>query len=327
MNVISNIPVADLETATPEQLDVHFEQIPEGHGVWWLFQAFWRMPPSGCFLHNMIAPDVYVLALFKLLFFRRVHIAVMDLLLPLPAPGLINRLKLMVRRLLLSQVDVFINYASDTRGFERVYGIPAEKFRYVPFKINNWQQVQNQEISDEGYVFVGGQTRRDFDALFAAVRDLPIPVRVVTPNDHVLVQNGSRLPESEFPPNVTLVRDAVTPETFVPQIAAARLAVLPILPENISPSGIGVSLQCMALGKCTIISTGPSANEVLEDGKTALIVPAGDAAALRKAILEAWEDDNLRERIAAAGRTYARALGNQDRLHRDCVELVCELWA
>ncbi len=326
MNVISNIPATDLKTATPERLHIHFEQIPEGHGLWWLFRAFWRIPSRGCFLHNMIAPDVYVLAFFKLLFLRRVHIAVMDLLLPLPASGTVNRLKLMVRRLLLTQVDVFINYARDTRGFQRVYGIPAQKFHYVPFKINNWEQVRSQETSDEGYIFVGGQTRRDFDALFEAVRDLPFPVRVVTPNDHVLVQNGSRLPASEFPPNVTLVRDAVTPDTFVPQIAGARLAVLPILSENISPSGIGVSLQCMALGKCTIISTGPSANEVLEDGKTALIVPAGDAAALRQAILQAWQDDDLRERIAATGQAYALALGDQDRLHRDCVELVHELW-
>ena len=325
--MISNIPATDLETADPGRFDVQFEQIPDGHGLWWLFRAFWRVPPRGCFLHNMIAPDVYILALFKLMFFRRVHIAVMDLLLPLPAPGIVPRLKLLVRRLLLTQVDVFINYARDTRGFERVYGIPAEKFRYVPFKINNWQQVERQKITDEGYIFVGGQTRRDFDTLFEAVRDLPFPVRVVTPSDHVLVQNGSRLPASEFPPNVTLVRDAVTPETFVPQIAGARISVLPILPENISPSGIGVSLQCMALGKCTIISTGPSANDVLEDGETALIVPAGDASALREAILSVWQNDELREQIAAAGKAYARSLGNQDRLHRDCIELVCELWA
>jgi glycosyltransferase involved in cell wall biosynthesis len=90
--------------------------------------------------------------------------------------------------------------------------------------------------------------------------------------------------------------------------------VIPIVPDSTTQAGIGVYLQAMALGKCVIASTSLGVSDVLTD--QAIIVPAGDADALRRAIERAWNDDQYRARFAETGRRYALPLGGEDELRR-----------
>lgn len=58
------------------------------------------------------------------------------------------------------------------------------------------------------------------------------------------------------------------------------------------------AFEAMAAGRPIVASDLPSSREVLEDGRTALLVPPGDAAALAAALTRLLDDVALRERLA-----------------------------
>lgn len=263
---------------------------------------------------NCSPPDLFELCAAKaLLPFSRCRIVSLDTVLPVPRTDTVSRRAgLAAKRFLFRRAALFIEYFRDTRGYERYYGIPRERFRYVPFKINRYERVLQTPVSDEGYVFCGGNTRRDFATLIAAARQLPYPVRIVTMAESVIGGHGSTLDERNLPPNVTVVRHDGS-ESFLAHVAASRLVALPILRENISASGIGVYLASMALGKCVVISEGPAVNGVVPDG-AAVIVPPEDPEQLAAAIERAWTDDAWRIAVADSGRRYALSLGGEERL-------------
>jgi glycosyltransferase involved in cell wall biosynthesis len=109
------------------------------------------------------------------------------------------------------------------------------------------------------------------------------------------------------------------PEFFVESMAGARLVVLPLLKDAVTQAGIGVYISAMALRKCVIISSGLGVDDVLLDDQ-AMIVPAGDAAALRDAIRLAWESEEVREKYAGPAYEYAMALGDANNLRRSILE-------
>jgi glycosyltransferase involved in cell wall biosynthesis len=263
---------------------------------------------------NCSPGELFDLCLAKLMLpFSRGRIVSLDTVLPVPyADSLPARLKLGLKKVLFQQCHLFIEYFRQTEGYERHYGIPRDRFRYVPFKINRYERVINTPTRDDGYVFCGGNTRRDFQTLVEAVGHLPIPVKIVTMPDSVIAGHGSVLNEQHLPPNIEVIRHDGT-DTFLDYIAAARLVALPIRRENISASGIGVYLASMALGKCVVISEGPAVNGVVPPG-AAVIVPPEDPQALRAAIERMYADDEARRSVAAAGQAYALGLGGEERL-------------
>lgn len=287
-------------------------------------RGLWAQREADYAVINCSPNDLFHCCLFKVLTpFSRVKIVSLDTVLPIPrAETWQQSLTLFVKRQLFGRVHLFIEYFRDTQGYERYYGIPADKFRYVPFKINRYERVRQTPTSDEGYIFCGGNTRRDFQTLLQAVEGLPYTVKIVTMGEAVIQGHGSSLDERALPPNVAVVRHDGS-DSFLDFIARARLVALPIKRGNISASGIGVYLASMALGKCVVISEGPAVNRVVPDG-AAVIVPPEDAAALRAAIVRAYTDDAFRERVAAAGQAYALALGGEDRLCESVMRTLIE---
>ena len=73
-----------------------------------------------------------------------------------------------------------------------------------------------------------------------------------------------------------------------------------------------------------IISAGPSADGILTDRFNALIVPPENPQALRNAIIEAYENNELRERIAHNGYAYAMQLGDDVQLNKSIVKKIYE---
>ena len=248
--------------------------------------------------------------------FRRCRLVTLDFFVVTP-----GRLMLPLARLALRRVALLLVYFRDSSRFQKRYGLPAGRFCYVPFKINSWERVLVTPVLDEGYIFVGGRSRRDFRTLFEAVRDLPYPVRVLTAHEPDIRPHGSTLAGLTPPPNVTMHFNDSDSAVFVDMMARSRLVVLPIVKESGIQAGIGVYLMGMALRKCVIISEALGVSDVLIDGQ-AYIVPPGDAGALRRAIGRLWNDPAERERYAEAGYRYARPLAGEDQLRRNIVEAV-----
>jgi glycosyltransferase involved in cell wall biosynthesis len=221
----------------------------------------------------------------------------------------------------LGRIHKLLVYFRDSARFEARYRLPPEKFHYIPFKINSWELVQAAPISDEGYIFVGGRSRRDFRTLFEAVRPLPYPVKILTASEPEINPHGSTLAGLEPPPQVEIVYRDTDAQLFVRLIANARLVVLPIVKDSEIQAGIGVYLLSMALRKCVIISEAVGVSDVLLDGQ-ACIVPPGDVRALGDAIHKLWLDDALREKYAETGYRYATPLGSEDSLRRSILRAI-----
>lgn len=275
-------------------------------------------------LINCSPHDLLLFCLLKWLRpFARCRIVSQDTVLPIPLRASFSQqLRWWAKIVLFKQVDLFIEYFRDTRGYEIWYRIERRKFRYVPFKINRYEKVLATPTTDEGFLFCGGNTRRDFATLIEAVRDTPYRVRIVTMRNDTIQGHGSYLDESHLPPNVEVVRHDGG-DSFVDYIAAARLVVLPIRRENISASGIGVYLAAMALGKCVIISSGPAVDGVIPPG-SAIVVPPEDAVALRAAIATAFADAELRQSVGARARSYALGLEGEERLADSVMQVLAE---
>jgi glycosyltransferase involved in cell wall biosynthesis len=262
--------------------------------------------------------------LHKLFFFNRSKVVSVDSVMPMPI-GFKQVAIARLKSLAFKGVDLFIEYFKDTRGYQKYYGIDKHKFRYTPFKINRYEKVlaliEQDKISDQGYIFCGGNTRRDFDSLIKVAKRVELPFLIVTMDNKIINQHGSHLDESTLPNNIKVVHHDGS-DTFLDYIAGAKLVALPVRKRNISASGIGVYLASMALKKCVVISHGPAVDGIIKD--EAILVPPEDADALEEAISKAYHDDDYRNGFAERGQAYALSLQGEERLYRSIIEIIQE---
>jgi glycosyltransferase involved in cell wall biosynthesis len=88
----------------------------------------------------------------------------------------------------------------------------------------------------------------------------------------------------------------------VPRVMRALdVLVLPSLVEG-APN---VVLEAMAAGRPVVATAVSGTPELVDDGRTGLLVPSGDPAALAEAIIDLASDPAKRERMGAAGRARA----------------------
>jgi glycosyltransferase involved in cell wall biosynthesis len=85
-----------------------------------------------------------------------------------------------------------------------------------------------------------------------------------------------------------------------------------------------VVLEAMARGKTVVSTPVGGIPAVIEDGKTGLLVPVGDAEATRTAIERALADPELRRRIGSAARERVREYCSWDRVTERTLEVYAE---
>ncbi len=128
-------------------------------------------------------------------------------------------------------------------------------------------------------LFVGGlQLRKGLGTLLAAYQQL-VAQRPAAPS---LVLIGYDTPETPiaFPPGVIVLRNA-THATVMRAWQRACFGVMPSLWPDPSP---GVVREAMRMGKAMIGTNVGGTAELIDDGRTGLLVPPGDATALMQAM-------------------------------------------
>ncbi len=262
--------------------------------------------------HLVIDFDVWDLAVLRFLFTvfggRKCRVTTLDLFIGNPARRDLGFIRWCVRG-----VDRMLVYFRDTEAFERLLDAPAAKFHYVPFKINGIELIQSMRPSEDGYIFCGGRSRRDFRTLFEAVKDLPYPVKVVTSDEASMAPHGSTMKGLSVPANVEIILRDSEQAFFLECMGHATLVVLPLVTDTLTQAGIGVYIQAMALKKCVVISKGLGVRDVLTD--QAVMVEPNDSGALRSAITALWNDPVSRRSYASRGFEYASRLGGEDELY------------
>jgi glycosyltransferase involved in cell wall biosynthesis len=99
------------------------------------------------------------------------------------------------------------------------------------------------------------------------------------------------------------VRDWLPPSEVVALLASADVFVLPSRSEG-QPMSV---LEAMAHGVCVVASDVGGIPELVEDGRTGVLVPPDDVDALVGALRRVLDDRDLRERLGAAGRQRVRS--------------------
>lgn len=251
----------------------------------------------------------------------RFKIVSVDLIVRTPR-SLGGRIKTFIQKILFKRVHRFILYFKDLRGCERLYGISPERTIYVPFKVNQLEEIQRrlagEPAGDGEYVMCAGRTMRDIKTFVAAMRRVQCPGILHQQPADMMAAHGTTVWQDELPPNLKLViDDSYRHEVFLDFISKARLIVIPRYKNDIGPAGIATYLVAMAMNKCVVISEGPGVGDLLTD--EAVIVPPENAAALAEQIALLWDDHTLRREIAARGQKYAERVGGDDRLYSDIV--------
>ena len=265
-----------------------------------------------------------VLCALRWLFpFQRCRLVALDIHLSQPK-GWGQRAIALVKRLLLRKVDLFIHYFVDFEGYNRFYSIGARS-TCVPFKVNYVEAVPAiAELSPDGeYVFTAGRSFRDLPTFIAAMRLVPYP-GVFLYQDASLMKNfGTDLDLSDLPSNLRAEKHDGEKSWFE-HLQRAKVVVVPIRSDCMYAAGLSLYPMAMALKKCVIATNGPSTRGLLTR-EEAIVIPPGDPVAMANAIRDAWENKDLRERVANAGRRYAERLGGETRLLSDILEICGEL--
>lgn len=288
--------------------------------TWSAWEIFRTAKPQDIVVLNIDHRRLYLLCLFRTLFFwKRFKLVSVDVLLRRPTNWK-RRLFRFYQRWMLRQVDRFILYFRDTSHYQRLFGLRSERIRYVPFKVNDWELGINHYQADPAsgeYVICAGQTLRDVNTYIEACTQVGVPAILLTPGKEMMKRHGTQLVLENLPANVKLeYHTDGKEETFLRWLKEAAIVVIPRFKSDISSSGISTYLSSMAAWRCVVISEGPGAEDVLTDGQ-AVVVPAEDVDVLAQTLKRLWNDPLERSQIALRGRRYAETVQGEERLLRD----------
>lgn len=193
-------------------------------------------------------------------------------------------------RLAISMLDgPHVRYAvlstDEVKTFPGVWGVDPDRVVYQCFT-QSLGKYEDMPTSDEGYLFAGGNSMRDYDLLEQALEGTAVPTQVAsswTPSrglGHLSARSTSH-------------------DEFMHLLAGAHAVVVPMR-KMVRSAGQQTYLNAMRLGKPVIVTEAPGVRDYIVDGSTGVIVPR-DVQALRAAILHVMDPANA-EFYAAMGR-------------------------
>lgn len=105
-------------------------------------------------------------------------------------------------------------------------------------------------------------------------------------------------------------------------LALADVLVLPSFYEGLPL----VAIEALAAGKAVVATSVDGTPEVVIDGRTGLLVPAGDSAALAEATCRMLRDTNLRQTLASGGHDFVRRQFTRERQVLETEQCYLDEW-
>ncbi len=215
-----------------------------------------------------------------------------DPLLTLPRHDWLVPAKIKYVRAALDTVDRIIVWAPAVIDrYAQHFGIPREKMVAQRFH-HTLTGYDIGKVERKAYIFSGGDSMRDYATLIEAARGLRMRVVIAT---------RTKLdPSIKIPDNVRV--KSVSHAEFRTLMAGAYLIVFPLRTDNIRTSGQQSYLNAMALGKAVVVTDTVDAPFYIENGKTGVLSPAGNAMALRAAMNDLLDNPQKVRALGAAAK-------------------------
>lgn len=179
----------------------------------------------------------------------------------------------------------------EVQAYSRALDLPASKFKFVPYHATIFDLAV--EVHEDGYIFAGGDSHRDYPLLVEAARGLPYRFIIAClRRDHF---SGVNVPENV---EITTVPGA----EFLKLMARSDAVIVPLKWRPLHVGGEQTYLNAMVMGKPTIV-TDADASDYIESGVTGVLTPAGNVEALKQTIRRVMED-----------KVFASALGRNGKI-------------
>lgn len=174
------------------------------------------------------------------------------------------------------------------------------------------------EASGRPVIFFPGSAARDDATVREAIRELDVDVvrlALGSPGEQPSQWNTEQVGRARV-----RSRTASPYAEYVRMCLDSTLVLIAVLSDD-KPVGLTALLECMALGKATIITRGLSSSDYVAEGITGLTYEQGNARDLRRQVARCLGDQDLRERLGKAARQATRTyLGVQE-----CGTALCNL--
>ena len=241
-------------------------------------------------------------------------------------------------KLLYSHMDRIILWSSVHLDYAlNVLKIPPSKIEFIRFYVD--QQFYRPMETEMDMICSAGAEMRDYPTLIEALRRLNIRCHLAAGKSRgQLFDTVKAIYEcGPLPDHITAGKMSSLAE-LRGLYARSFFVVIPLLPPKTdnrlkrwplfstrADNGVTAILEAMAMGKAVIASLVERQGDIIQDGKTGILVPPGDPAALCEAIQTLWEQPERAKQIGQAGRQFIEENHNLDRFMdrlRDVVEIV-----
>lgn len=258
--------------------------------------------------------EVLVFALARLLFRRHgVRIVLSSFIFTRRGRPRVDALRQAYYRFVLGRTGLVVVHSRlEVERYGRLFAASRTRFVFIPWGTNiDGRDALTAEVHaspGNGAVLSAGKSGRDYATLFAAMAGVDAELRVIC-------DYAGALPNSRPGTRTTILTNCYAWDYFR-EILRATVVVIPLAVEDIS-AGQMVLIQSMGLGSAIVVTDSPTIRDYVTDGHDVLLVPRGDAAALRAAIQRLLGDAVLRARLAGNARaTYDANFSTQGHLQR-----------
>jgi len=190
-----------------------------------------------------------------------------------------------VDAVLLWSKDQIAGHASHT-------GLDERYFYFIPYKANH-SKTCDRSVPRGGFVFAGGNGKRDYELLVEATRgtDMLVLVSATDPT----VRNA-------IPDTNNVIPIGAWEPSFEKLQIASRFVVIPMVYTGVKGGGEANFCNAMWNGRAIVAADSIAAKDYIDDGETGFVVPAGDAQALRTRMLELWNQPDVADEMGRMGR-------------------------
>lgn len=189
---------------------------------------------------------------------------------------------------------VLVHRRAEIREYSLALGLPTSKFCFVPD--HTTVADEGFDISDDGYIFSGGDANRDYRTLIEAVRGAPYRLLIVCYQKCHLA--GVKVPE-----NVEII-PPVPKQRFQGLVLHARLVVVPLKDRLLHVGGRQTYLDAMRVGKPVIVAD-LGATDYVTNGFDGILTAPGDVSAMRYSIKKVMEDREFAESLGRRAKETA----------------------